>query len=320
MQVYSARDVHACLPWGPLVAALEQAHRAPATVPLRHAHALSAQDTLLLMPAWNERLVITKIVTVMPAAPHTVQASVLVLDRATGAPLAWLDGEAVTLRRTAATSALAARHLARPDARRLLLVGTGRLAPWMARAHAALRPGLQWLDVWGRDAAAAQALAIALQAETDAAPPAAGRLQVQAVADLAAAAGQADIICCATTSQQPLVHGAWLRPGVHLDLVGGFRPDMREADDAAMARARIVVDGPGALAEAGDLLQAQAAGRLPPGSILGDLQGLLQGHLATASAPASDRDISVFKSVGSALQDLAAVQAVLLSRCGAAPG
>ena len=136
-----------------------------AEVPLRHVHTLSATDVMLLMPAWDERLIVTKLVTAIPGAPSTVCATVLAVDRATGHPLAVLDGEAVTLRRTAATSALAARHLARADADTVLVVGAGRLAAWMARAHAALRPGLARLLVWGRRGEAALQLAQALQSE-----------------------------------------------------------------------------------------------------------------------------------------------------------
>ncbi len=299
MRVYAADEVHACLPWPRLVDALARAHRRGASVPLRHAHALSDSDRLLLMPAWDERYIVTKLVTVMPGAAHTVQATVLVLDRASGQPLACLDGEALTLRRTAATSALAAQQLAAADARQLLLVGTGRLAPWMARAHFALRPGLQQLAVWGRNPQAAQALALQLAGEG---------LPAQAVPDLAAAAHVADIICCATTAQQALVQGDGLKPGTHLDLVGAYRPDMREADDAALLRARIVVDGPGALSEAGDLVQARVNGGLRDADVLGDLQDLVLGRLKKA---APGKDLSLFKSVGSALQDLAAVHAVM---------
>ena len=159
MKVYAAQEVHAALTWAPLAHALERAFIAGAQVPLRHAHALSARDTLLLMPAWNDQVLVLKLVTVMPGAAATVQATLLVCNRADGEPLAVLDGEAVTLRRTAATSALAARHLARADAHTLLIVGTGRLAPWMARAHATLRPGLRRVQVWGRRPEEAQARA-----------------------------------------------------------------------------------------------------------------------------------------------------------------
>ena len=150
LRVYSAAEVHAALPWQPLTRALEAAFMAGAEVPLRHAHALSPGDSLLLMPAWDARIVLLKLVTVLPSAAHTVQATVLVVDRASGTPLALLDGEALTLRRTAATSALAAQHLARDDAHTLLVVGTGRLAGWMVRAHVALRPALRRVLVWGR--------------------------------------------------------------------------------------------------------------------------------------------------------------------------
>ncbi len=305
MRVYSATEVHALLTWPVLVAALEAVYQGAATAPLRHAHALSATDNLLLMPAWDDRLIVTKLVTVMPAAPHTVQAIVLVLDRATGQPLACLDGEAVTLRRTAAVSALAAQRLARPDAARLLLVGSGRLAPWMARAHSALRPGLSRIDVWGRNPQSAQSLAEELAGEG---------LPAQVAPDLAAAAQQADIVCCATTAQSPVVQGAWLRPGTHLDLVGAFRPTMREVDDAAVLRARIVVDSEaGALSEAGDLVQPLAAGRLKREAIVGDLAQLLRDRLRPGLPQA---DLTLFKSVGMALQDLAAARAI----CGLSSG
>jgi ornithine cyclodeaminase len=269
-------------------------------VPLRHAHALGGDDTLLLMPAWDDRLLVTKLVTVMPLAPHTVQASMLALDRSTGVPLAVLDGEAITLRRTAATSALAARHLAREDAATLLLVGTGRLAAWMARAHVALRPGIARVLVWGRRPGAAHELSEALCAEG---------LPAQAAGDVEAAVREADIVCCATTALQPLVQGAWLQPGAHLDLVGAFRPQMREVDSLAVQRARVVVDTlAGALAEAGELVQAIAEGVVTPAHVLGELGDVLAGTLA---GRASAADITLFKSVGSARADLAAAHCVL---------
>jgi ornithine cyclodeaminase len=261
---------------------------------------LSNTDTLLLMPAWNARVVVVKLVTVMPASAATVQASVLVLARAGGTPLALLDGEALTLRRTAATSALAAQRLARPDAQSLLIVGTGRLAPWMARAHAALRPALTRIAVWGRRAEAAQALAAELCREG---------LPAHAAADLESATRAADIISCATTSSEALLRGAWLAPGTHLDLVGAFRPDMREVDDAAVQRARVVVDTyAGALAEAGDLTQPIARGAITRAHVRAELAELLRGERDGRLARS---DITLFKSVGTALADLAAAQQVV---------
>lgn len=299
-RVIEAAEVHAALAWPALADALEAAFVAGAQVPLRHGHGLSAADTLLLMPAWNERLLITKLVTVIPSAAPTVQATLLALDRASGRPLALIDGEAVTLRRTAAVSALAAGRLARADARALLIVGTGRLAGWMARAHHALRPTLAAVQIWGRRADAARALAGQLAAEG---------LPATAAGDLEAAVHAADIVCCATTASEPLVRGAWLAPGVHLDLVGGFRPAMREVDDAAVARSRIVVDTyAGALAEAGDLVQPLARGVITRTDIAAELAELLRGQRPGRRDRA---EITLFKSVRSALEDLAAAELLL---------
>jgi ornithine cyclodeaminase len=162
----SAEQVHAVLPWDALADALAQAFAAPPQAPVRTAHAMSAADTLLLMPAWDERAIGIKLVTVIPTASsfggHTVDATYLLLDRATGAPQALLDGEALTVRRTAATSAVAARALAVPDPERLVVVGTGRLAPWMVRAYHALLPSLRHVALWGRDERTAEQLAAAL--------------------------------------------------------------------------------------------------------------------------------------------------------------
>ena len=306
LRVYSAAEVHAALPWAALARALETAFVAGATeVPLRHAHGLGAGGSLLLMPAWSNDALGVKLVTVMPQAAAqglpSVQASYLLSDRHSGAPLALLDGEALTVRRTAAASALAAQRLARADARRLLMVGAGHLAPWLVRAHVSLQPALSQVSIWARRGDRAEALARQLRSEGIAA---------EAVVDLAAAVAQADVVSCATTSSTPLVQGAWLQPGMHLDLVGGFRPDMREVDDAAVARCGcIVVDTrAGALAEAGDLVQPLARGAIKPEHINGDLAELLRGDCAGRT----DRDqVTLFKSVGTALEDLAAAQLVV---------
>jgi ornithine cyclodeaminase len=285
-----------------LVQALHDAFVRGAQVPLRHVHPLSPEDVMLLMPAWDDRLIVTKLVTAIPGAPSTVEATVLAVDRATGHPLAVLDGEAVTLRRTAAASALAARHLARADADHLLVVGTGRLAGWVARAHWGLRPGLMRVSIWGRRAEAARALAATLSAEG---------LPAQAVAvdALPESVRQASIVSCVTTASDPVVLGQWLTPGTHLDLIGGFKPGMREVDDDAVADARIVVDThAGALAEAGDLVQPLARGVIGRDAILGDLAALLRGDFVGRR---DDRDITLFKSVGTALEDLAATRLVL---------
>jgi ornithine cyclodeaminase len=308
IRFYAADAVHAALPWDRLIEALEQAFARGAQVPLRHAHRLGGDDTLLLMPAWREPRATdagalgVKVATVMPGAARlgasTVAALYLLLDRATGAPRAVIDGEALTLRRTAATSALAARLLALPQAETVLLVGTGTLAPFMARAHCAARPVTRLL-LWGRRRDRAQTLAQELRDEG---------LPAVAVDDLETAAREAHVICCATTATAPIVHGSWLAPGTHLDLVGGFTRGMREADDAAVARARIVVDTyAGALAEAGDLVQPLERGVIGRDQIVAELAELVRGERIGRS---DARQITLFKSVGTALEDLAAAELV----------
>ncbi len=303
MRVFGAAQVHAALPWPLLVERLAQAFAAGAQVPVRHAHALGGSDTLLLMPAWSDHTLGVKLVTVMPGnagrSLATVQATYLLLERATGRALALLDGEALTLRRTGAASALAARHLARPDASRLLIVGTGQLARWMARAHAALRPALTQLLVWGRNPHAGAALAAELAHEG---------LPARVCDDLEFGVRHSDIVSCATTSRTALVHGAWLQPGTHLDLVGAFKADMREADDAAIRLAHVCVDTyAGALAEAGDLVQAMQAGSIDRSHVRADLAELVRGEVVLRQSP---RDITLFKSVGTGLEDLAAAELV----------
>lgn len=306
LRFYSAADVARALDFPRLADALAQAFARGAEVPLRHAHALSPQDSLLLMPAWSAAALGVKLVTVFPGnaarGAATVNAVYVLLDRDSGAPRAVIDGEELTLRRTAAASALAARYLARADASNLLLVGSGRLAPYMARAHCALRPRLTRVRVWGRSDQSVQTTAQLLRDHG---------LPVEVAHDLESAARDAHIITCATTSTQPLVHGAWLAPGTHLDLVGGFRPAMREVDDAAVARARIVVDTyAGALAEAGDLVEPLARGAITRDSVVAELAQLVRGERAGRR---DDAEITLFKSVGTALEDLAAAELVVRS-------
>ncbi len=307
LRFYAADEVHAALDYPRLVAALAQAFAVGVQVPVRHAHRLSDADTLLLMPAWSETALGVKLVTVMPGnsahGVETVQAIYVLLDRATGEPRALLDGDALTLRRTAATSALAARYLAREDAQNLLLIGAGRLGPHLACAHYALRPGLRRVFVWARDPARAQSAAQWLRDQS---------LPAQAALDLEYAVREAQIVTCATTSTAPIVRGAWLAPGTHLDLVGGFTPAMREIDDAAAARARIFVDTyTGALAEAGDLLSPMASGAISRASIVAELAELVRGEKTGRTRA---EEITLFKSVGTALEDLAAAELVVSGR------
>ena len=306
MRFFTSEQVHQALSFGGLADAIGAMLQSDPVAPLRHAHALSATDTLLLMPAWSdgaEGALGVKLVTVMPGnrdrSRATVNAIYVLLDRASGEPLAVIDGEALTLCRTAAASLLAARYLARPDAENVLIVGTGRLAPYMARAHCHERKVTR-LRVWGRNGVGAQTLAQMLRDEG---------LPAQAVEDLEQAVREADIVSCATTATAPIVHGAWLLAGCHLDLVGGFRRSMREADDAAVARSRVYVDTyAGALAEAADIVEPLERGVIRRGDVLGELAELVRGDAPGRSSPA---DITLFKSVGTAVEDLAAARLLL---------
>lgn len=303
MRILSANDVAAALDYPSLIERLAEAFRGGATVPARHRHAIPEHGaTLLLMPAWDDRFLGVKTVAVFPENAGrglaTVQASYLLMDGASGVPLASIDGHELTLRRTAAVSALAARFLARPDARRMLMVGTGAMAPHLVRAHCAVRP-IAEVAIWGRAPAKAEALAARLAAELSP-----RSVTVCAAGDLAAAAAAADLISCATLARAPLVRGAWLALGAHLDLVGGFTPEMREADDDAVKRGRIFVDTcEGALAEAGDLVDPLRRGAIAESAVVGDLAALCRGAAAGRCSP---KEITIFKSVGSARADLAA--------------
>lgn len=305
MRIISAAELEAVLDFGLLVERLRGMFRAGCEAPVRHHHTVPTfgrhPATLLLMPAWQVgRHIGVKLVTVFPENGEkslpAVMGAYLLLDGKTGAPLALLDGPTLTVKRTAAASALAASYLARPDASRLLMVGTGALAPNLVLAHATVRP-IREVLIWGRSPAKAERLARALARKG---------LSVSATEDLEAAARGADVISCATLAREPLIRGEWLSEGCHLDLVGGFTPEMREADDEAVRRARVFVDTvDGATKEAGDIVQPIAAGVLDAGDIAGDLFSLTRGE--RAGRRFYDQ-ITLFKSVGTALEDLAAAQ------------
>lgn len=312
MQQVEAARVRQVLQPAALLEALAEGFRQGAEVPPRHHHTLAHPQgpdaTLLLMPAWQVGGYIgVKLVTVFPGngarALPAIMGIYLLSDAMTGQPLALIDGPMLTLRRTAAASALAARFLARPDARRLVMVGTGALAPHLIEMHAAVRP-LEEVLVWGRDRKKAEAVI------RDLALPG---LTLAATDDLEAAVRQADIVSCATLSTEPLVKGAWLRPGAHLDLVGAYTPAMREADDEAVRRARVYVDTLEACPrEGGDIAQPLKSGALTLEAIQGDLFQLCRGERPGRSTA---EEITFFKSVGHALEDLVAAIAVARA-CG----
>lgn len=303
-----AASVARHLPWPELLQALHSAFAATdLTTPTRahyHMEGMGAPGTpvLLSMPAWSTSLGLgVKLVTVYPDnARHdlpSIHGIYTLMDGATGQPQAVLDAGELTARRTAAASALASRYLSRPNSSTLLMVGTGRLSQYLPLAHAQVRP-IQRVLVWGRSPDKAQESTEALCQQG---------VNAKAVVSLEEACAQADIISCATLSKTALLQGAWLRPGTHVDLVGAFTPQMRETDDDVFLRAAAVWCDmrAGALAEAGDLVQALAAGALQHSQIHGELADLCR---STAPPPRNATDITVFKSVGAALEDLAAAR------------
>jgi ornithine cyclodeaminase/alanine dehydrogenase-like protein (mu-crystallin family) len=295
------------LAFAPLIDALRAMFAAGCEAPLRGTHRIEAADgsaagTLLLMPAWRPGALLgIKTVAIFPGnaalGKPGLHSVYLLLDARTGEPLAQLDGDEITSRRTAAASALAAYYLAREDAARLLVVGTGRVASLMADAMRAVRPITQ-VQVWNHRAESAQALASRLRESG---------IEAQAVLDLAEATARADIVSCATLATAPLIRGEWLREGTHLDLVGSFTPQMREADGECFARSRVFVDTEEALAKSGDLLGAMRETAFGPDRVQATLAELSRGTRAGRS-DAAER--TLFKSVGSALEDLAAAELV----------
>jgi ornithine cyclodeaminase len=321
MKTISADEVDVALTFPGLVEALRGAFRDGAVQPVRHHHAIERPDgadsTLLLMPAWTDfnaagtsdgGHVGVKVVTVSPdnnaVGKPAVFGLYLLLDGKTGEPLAIIDGQRLTQWRTACASALAATYLARADAARLLVIGAGALSPFLARAHSAVRP-ITEIRIWNRTPANAEKVAGALRREG---------LNATAVTDLDAAVGWADIVSSATITSDPLVKGAKLKAGAHVDLVGAFTPAMRESDDEAIRRARVYVDTrAGATKEAGDIVQSIASGVLTPDGIVGDLFELTRDE---KPGRRSVDEITLFKSVGAALEDLAAGIAVYRSTVG----
>ncbi len=309
MLVLDATATASALDYPQLIAGLREMFAAGVAAPLRHAHSLpragEPDATLLMMPAWmgDGSHGGVKIVNVVPGNAarglSAVTASYLLFDETTGAHVALFDGGALTGRRTAAASALAASMMARAEARTLLVVGAGHIGSEMPWAYRAVLP-IDRVLVWNPTPARAGRLVERLKDSGIAA---------EARADLEAAVGEADVISCATLSTVPLIHGDWLKPGQHLDLVGSFTPDMREADDRAMARGRVFVDGPAAAIESGDIKGAMASGALK--QIAGTLYDLCGGRV---EGRRSATDITVFKSVGLAVEDLAAARVALAAR------
>jgi alanine dehydrogenase len=312
MRVITADDLNRILTYPSLIEALREAFRSDVTVPLRHHHPIANQQggaaMILLMPAWTtgsanaEPFLGCKIVTVFPdnakLQKPSIYGSYMLMSGETGEPLAVMDGTTLTAWRTACASALAASYLAREDASHLVMIGAGALAPHLVRAHAAVRP-IKKVTLWNRTRKRAVQTAFGLSV---------GGLEVEVTDDLEAAVREADIVSCATISAEPLVRGKWLKKGAHVDLVGAYTPKMREADDDAVKKAKVFVDTrAGATKEAGDIVQPLKSGVLKKDGVQADLFELCRGE---KKGRTGNMQVTLFKSVGTAIEDLAAAMLV----------
>lgn len=326
MRIVTATDIDQTLDPAALIDALDAAFRADITVPMRHHHTIpqpGADGTMLIMPAWSgvgrdpekgeaafqkdhaqnkeaapdTRFIGCKIATILPdntkRGKPSLYGQYLLLSGESGEPLAVIDGRVLTAWRTGAASALAARYLARKDARHLVMIGAGALAPHLIRAHAAVRP-IERVTLWNRSRGRAIATAFAL---------AASGIEIDVTDDLEDAVRQADIVSCATLATEPFLKGDWLKPGTHVDLVGSFTPKMREADDRVLTRGRLYVDTRGALKEAGDLTGPLRRRVIKAADVQGDLFDLCR---KAVKGRRTQREITVFKSAGTAVEDFAA--------------
>jgi ornithine cyclodeaminase len=312
MQFFDFAAVHRHLPFAQLIDALEAAHRGPEPRHFRYiAEEARAEgghpDIFIILPAWQAGEGIgVKLVTSFPGNREkhgipTVNGLYVWIDGETGVPMAVMDGEALIFRKTAADSALGSRLLSRPDSEVMLMVGAGALAPYLIEAHPVARPSLKRLMIWNRTAATADALAARLRE--------AGRDAV-AVADLDKALGEADIVISATMATTPIIRGARIRPGTHVELIGSFTPAMREGDDDLLRRADIFVDSYGTTERSGDFLDPFARGVITKKDIRGDYAALCNGRAVGRSSP--DR-ITLLKNGGGSHFDYYTAREVMRS-------
>jgi alanine dehydrogenase len=307
MRFIDAQELRERTPWSLLIDALQQAFACACDMPDRVRFDVAGVGSLLVMPAWSPGGSLgVKLVQVFPGNTHLNKPAVhgiyMLASAETGEVKAIMDADELTTRRTAATSALASRYLSRIDSRCLLLMGAGRLAFNVISAHASVRP-IERVLVWARRADRAAALCARVAAEL--------KLRAETVGSLSVGLREADIVSTVTTTREPILMGRLVRPGTHVDLIGGFTPEMREADDEIMKMARIYVDmRAAALREAGDIVDPIRRGVIGAADIHGDLFDLCGGSGPTRT---SAQEITVFKSVGLALEDLAAASLVAQS-------
>ncbi len=312
MHFIAKEDVERLAPYGPLVEALAKGLGEPIECPPRsHFNPNHDASAVLIMPAWRPHQIMgTKIVSIWPGnnarGLSAVSAIYVVTSCKDGTPLAVIDGTELTLRRTAAAAALAARTLARPNSQRLLVLGTGALSAHLAMAHHSVF-NLSKVTVWGRSLDKACRV-VANLAEVG--------IAAQATNDLQLALANADIVAAATTASTPFIPSAWVRAGTHLGLIGAFTANMAEAEPELLPRGRLFADNRAAVLEkGGEVVQALRAGLISEKDVLAELSELVASP-ALADGRRADLDITVFKSVGFAALDLIAAEHVLSGLAG----
>ena len=318
MRHFDQAQLDKSLTFPSLIESLRSAFAGNWTTPMRQHHGMpgfdnngaEVENALLLMPAWTgpgaENFVGVKLVAVYPSNGQidlpSIHGLYYLIDGNTGQPLATMDGARMTVWRTAAASALASTYLSRPESSTLTMIGTGALSPFMIRAHMAVRP-ITEVFLWNHNIRRARELAQVLRDQG---------LPVTSHPDLVTAVGKSDIVCAATLTTTPLIFGKWVKPGTHIDTVGAFTPTMRETDDELVQLASLFCDTrTGALKEGGDLAIPISQGVISSEDILADLHELTRG---AHPGRTSTQEVTYFKSVGTALEDLAGAIAVWQAR------
>jgi len=311
MRMVSAEDVHRLLDYPSLVEGLKQFHLqdldAAEEMLLTQPAPTGSENVFLALPAWQrDQAIGVKLITVFPDNESTgtglpsVHGIYALFDGRNGAPQAIVDGIALTLRKTAGDSATGASFLARQDAQTMIMVGAGAMAPHLIMAHTEIRPSIREVMIWNRNEERARKLAAELKLEG---------ITITAVDDLEAAVREADVISCATMATEPLIKGAWLKPGAHLDLVGGYQTHMRESDDECVRVARVYVDSRMfTLGNVGDIAQPIEAGVMAESDIVGDLYDLSRGKCPGRQ---SADEITFYKNAGGGHLDLGTARFLL---------
>jgi len=302
MHIIPDEQIARNLGYAGLIEALRAIFLSDYTMPLRHHHFYTTpeghENTLILMPVWNDQYMGVKQVTVAPGNADRGMPSIFarytLSNTVTGEPLAMMNAAEITARRTACTSALAASFLARKTAGHLLVAGSGKVAQHLVQAHSVVR-NFRKISIWARNPAKMHGMVTMLAQEG---------IQAEPVENLEVAARSADVISCATLSATPVIRGEWVKPGAHLDMIGSHKPDTRETDNEAIRKSSIFVDSRmGALHETGELALPIAEGIISEKDVKADLAGLIRG---IHPGRENEQEITLFKSAGLAVEDLAA--------------